>query len=265
MITHKSIGYSGRLGNQMFQYAALKAIALKNHYEFTLPNHTQIKPDGCFDFTNNKWIEFQLDLFDGFDIICPISNNTLLNQYQEQSFNFEPEIFSISDNTSIEGYFQSYKYFEDFKQEILNDFKFKPSILDKCLKEISKYPITVAIHIRRGDYVNHPSFWNITPEYIQESFNYFTDDEYTFLIFSDDMEWCKQIFPEGVIFVEGNNQFEDLCLMSLCNHNIISNSSYSWWGAYLNQNLNKKVIAPKNWFIPAKPLNDLYPNNWITI
>ena len=265
MITHKSIGYSGRLGNQMFQYATLKAIALKNHYEFTLPNHTQIKPDGCFDFTNNKWIEFKLDLFDGFDIICPISNNTLLNQYQEQSFNFEPEIFSISDNTSIEGYFQSYKYFDNFKQEILKDFTFKPSILDKCLKEISKHLNPVATHIRRGDYVNHPSFWNITPEYIQEAFNYFTDDEYTFLIFSDDIEWCKQIFPEGVIFVEGNNQFEDLCLMSLCDHNIISNSSYSWWGAYLNQNTNKKVIAPKNWFIPAKPLNDLYPSNWITI
>jgi hypothetical protein len=124
MITHKSIGYSGRLGNQMFQYATLKAIALKNHYEFTLPNHTQIKPDGCFDFTNNKWIEFQLDLFDGFDITCPISNNTLLNQYQEQSFNFEPEIFSISDNTSIEGYFQSYKYFDNFKQEISKRFYF---------------------------------------------------------------------------------------------------------------------------------------------
>jgi len=264
MITHKSIGYSGRLGNQMFQYATLKSVALKNNYKYSIPDHTQIKQDGCFDFTNNKWIEFKLDLFDGFDIVCSLLNVSFSNIYQEQKFEFEPEVFNIPDDTSIEGYFQSYKYFEEFKQEILKDFTFKSSILDKCNSEISKYANPVSIHIRRGDYVNHPGFWNITPEYIQEAFNHFSDDEYTFLIFSDDIEWCKQIFPEGVIFIKGN-QFEDLCLMSLCDHNIISNSSYSWWGAYLNKNEKKRVIAPKNWFIPAKPLNDLYPDNWIII
>jgi len=227
-----------------------------------LPNNTSIKLDGCFDMTNNKWIEYKLDLLDCFDLFCPILDNTLQNQYQEQSFEFEQ--LPISDNTSIDGYFQSYKYFEDFKQEILNDFKFRDEILNKCQEEISKYINPVSIHIRRGDYVNHPGFWNITPEYIQEAFNHFNDDEYTFLIFSDDIEWCKQIFPEGVMFIEGN-QFEDLCLMSLCDHNVISNSSYSWWGAYLNQNENKKIISPKNWFIPAKPLDDLYPKEWIVI
>ena len=263
MITHKSIGYNGRLGNQMFQYAALKALSLKTGYEMFLPNHTSIKPDGCFDMTNNKWIEYKLDLLDCFDLFCPILDNTLLNQYQEHSFEFEP--FTISNNTSIEGYFQSYKYFDEFKQEIIKDFTFKSNILNHCQNIILSYQNPIAIHIRRGDYVNHPGFWNITPEYIQEALGYFTDKEYTFLVFSDDIEWCKQIFPEGVIFIEGNNQFEDLCLMSICEHNIISNSSYSWWGAYLNKNEDKKIIAPKNWFIPAKPLNDLYPKNWIII
>ena len=262
MITHKSIGYSGRLGNQMFQYAALRALSLRTGYEMFLPNHTTIKHDGCYDMTNNKWIEYKLDLLDCFDLSYPILDDSLPNQYQEQTFEFES--FTTSDNTSIEGYFQSYKYFEDFKQEILNDFTFKNHILEKCLAQISNYTNPVAIHIRRGDYVNHPGLWNITPEYIQEALSYFSDDEYTFLIFSDDIEWCKQIFPEGVVFIEGN-QFEDLCLMSLCDHNVISNSSYSWWGAYLNQNENKKIISPKNWFIPAKPLDDLYPNNWIVI
>lgn len=264
MITHKSIGYSGRLGNQMFQYATLKALSLKTGYEMFLPNHTNIKHDGCFDVTNNKWIKYKLDLFDCFNIDCNVSTSLPTNTYQEKDFLFESEIFKISDNTAIEGYFQSYKYFNEFKQEIIKDFTFKSNILNHCQNIISPYQNTVAIHIRRGDYVNHPGFWNITPEYIQEAFNHFSDDEYTFLIFSDDIEWCKQIFPEGVIFIEGN-QFEDLCLMSLCDHNIISNSSYSWWGAYLNKNEDKKVIAPKNWFIPAKPLNDLYPKNWIII
>jgi hypothetical protein len=107
--------------------------------------------------------------------------------------------------------------------------------------------------------------WNVSLEYIQAALKQFSDDQYTFLIFSDDIEWCKQVFPDGVVFIEGNNQYKDLCLMSLCNHNIISNSSYSWWAAYLNQNKNKKIVAPSNWFIPAKPLTDLYPNNWIII
>ena len=135
MITHKSIGYSGRLGNQMFQYAALKALSLKTGYEMFLPNHIDIKHDGCFDMTNNKWIEYKLDLLDCFDLSYPILDNTLPNQYQEQSFKFE--LFTISDDTSIDGYFQSYKYFEDFKQDILNDFKFRDEILNKCQKEIS--------------------------------------------------------------------------------------------------------------------------------
>ena len=201
MITHKSIGYSGRLGNQMFQYAALKALSLRTGYEMFLPNHITIKPDGCYDMTNNKWIEYKLDLLDCFNIVCPILDNSLPNQYQEPSFGFEP--FTIPDNTSIEVYFQSYKYFKDYKEDILNDFKFRDEILSKCQEEISQYINPVAIHIRRGDYVNHPGFWNVTPEYIQAALSYFYDDEYTFLIFSDDIEWCKQIFPEEVIFVVG--------------------------------------------------------------
>jgi hypothetical protein len=266
MITHKNIGYSGRLGNQMFQYAALKALSLKTGYELFLPDNLSIKPDGCFDMTSYKWIEYKLDLLDCFKLdYINIDKKSLPNQYQEQRFSFEPEIFDIIDNTAIEGYFQSYKYFEDYKDEILKEFTFKSNILNKCSSQIKNHTNPVSIHVRRGDYVNHPGFWNVTPEYLQESLNYFNDDDYTFLIFSDDIEWCKQVFPDGVVFIEGNNQFEDLCLMSLCDHNIISNSSYSWWGAYLNQNPNKRIIAPKNWFTDQKPLNDLYPNNFIII
>ena len=235
MITHKSIGYSGRLGNQMFQYAAAKAQALRLNVDCYLPDHTVIKQDGCFDYTNNKWIQYKLDLYDCFNITAPLLN------------------------------FQSYKYFEDCKDRILEEFTFKDEILNKCKAEVSKYANPVAIHIRRGDQVAHPNMWNVSLEYIQAALEQFSDEEYTFLIFSDDIEWCKQVFPERVVFIEGNNQYEDLCLMSLCNHNVISNSSYSWWAAYLNSNANKKVVVPSNWFIPAKPLTDLYLPEWIQI
>jgi hypothetical protein len=265
MITHKSIGYSGRLGNQMFQYATLKALSLKTGFQCFLPNNTKTKLDGLFDFTNQKWIKYQLDLLDCFEITTPISNSNIDLIYQEQNFTFEPKIFDILDNTAIEGYFQSYKYFNEYTEEIFKEFTFKQHILYKCFDIISKYQNKVAIHIRRGDYVAHPGYWNTTPEYIQAALEQFSDNEYTFLIFSDDIDWCKQVFPEGVIFMENNTQFEDLCLMSMCEHNIISNSSYSWWGAYLNKNKDKKIIAPKEWFIPAKPLDDLYPKNWTVI
>ena len=265
MITHKSIGYSGRLGNQMFQYAALKALSLKTGFNYYLPDNTQIKQDGCFDFTNNKWIKYRLDLLDCFDLKCSLSNEIQPNIYHEKSFAFEPDLFKINDNTVIEGYFQSYKYFDKYKEEILKEFTFKFDILNKCKIEISKYKNPVSIHIRRGDYVNHPNYWVVTPEYIQEALNHFNDDEHTFLIFSDDIEWCKQIFSEEVVFIKGN-QFEDLCLMSLCKHNIICNSTFSWWGAYLNNNSNKKIIAPNNWFKDKTVMtNDLIPSNWITI
>jgi hypothetical protein len=265
MITHKSIGYSGRLGNQMFQYAAVKAQSLRLNVDCYLPNHTAIKQDGCFDYTNNKWIQYKLDLYDCFNISAPLLNQTETNLYIESDFSYESLILDVLDNTAIEGYFQSYKYFEDYKDEILKEFTFKDEILNKCKSEISKYTNTVAVHIRRGDQVAHPNMWNVSLEYIQAALEQFSDEEYTFLIFSDDMEWCKQVFPEGVIFMEGNNQYEDLCLMSLCNHNVISNSSYSWWAAYLNNNKNKKVVVPINWFIPAKPLTDLYLPQWIQI
>ncbi len=265
MIIHKSIGYSGRLGNQMFQYAALKAISLKNNYECCLPNNIDIKQDGCFDFTNNKWIQYKLDLLDGFELTTPLMDIQTDSLYQEKKFTFEPEIFNIKDNTAIDGYFQSYKYFDEYKENILKEFTFKKEILDKCYNIISKYHNTVSIHVRRGDYVKHPGFWTLTPDYLQKALKQFEDKEYKFLIFSDDIEWCEQVFLEGAIFIKNNNQFEDLCLMSLCQHNIIANSSYSWWGAYLNKNKDKRIIAPSNWFTDPKPLNDLYPKNWIII
>jgi hypothetical protein len=266
MLTHKSIGYSGRLGNQMFQYAALKALSLETGFKCFLPNHLAIKPDGAFDLTNNKWLEYKLDLLECFQITTPIQENTLTKTYQEKGFTFDPGISLVDGNTAIEGYFQSYKYFEAFAKDIKKEFTFRPNILEKCKNIILKYTNPVSIHIRRGDYVNHPAYWTVTPEYIINALQAFNPGaKATYLVFSDDIEWCKEIFGEDFIFVEGNNQYEDLCLMSLCKHNIIANSSYSWWGAWLNSNKNKKVVAPSQWFTDGKSLEDLYPKDWIII
>ena len=138
MITHKSIGYSGRLGNQMFQYAALKAISLETGFPCFLPDNTKIKLDGAFDFANNKWLQYKLDLLDGFEITTPLLDIKTDSLYQEKEFQFESEVFNITNNTAIDGYFQSYKYFDKYKKHILNEFTFKKEILYKCFNIISK-------------------------------------------------------------------------------------------------------------------------------
>jgi len=272
MITNLEIGYTGRLGNQIFQYAACYALAKKINSLFVIPkqNIDNIKQDGCYDFSNNQWIPYNFRMYDIFNLTAPIIDTFQTDYiYQEPYFHYT-ELTNIKDNTSIQGYFQSEKYFIDYKEDILKEFSFKSEILDKALNIIKDFKNNeiVAVHIRRGDNIINPTFPLISFDYIQTALNLFSDKEYNFLIISDDISYCKKIFSEteNIRFSEGNSDFIDLCLMSLADHNIISNSSFSWWGAYLNQNPDKKVIAPSNWF-KDKTINlgDLFPPNWVIL
>jgi hypothetical protein len=267
MVTNLEIGYNGRLGNQIFQYAACYAAAKKLNVDFVIPkkNINNIKHDGCFDYSNNQWIPYNFRMYDCFEITALKDEIVANNIFQEPYFHHSETFNKITDNTSIQGYFQSEKYFIDYKEDILKELTFKTEILDKAKKIIKSFDNKeiVAIHIRRGDNVVNPVFPLISLEYIQQALNHFSDKEYNFIVISDDISYCKEIFPNGVFFSDGENDFVDLCLMSLANHNIISNSSFSWWGAYLNNNPNKKVIAPSNWFKDKSiNTNDLIPNSW---
>lgn len=271
MITNLEIGYTGRLGNQLFQYAACYAMSKKLNTEFMIPklNVDNLKQDGCFDFSNNQWIPYRFKMYDVFNITAP---QTLtfppLNSYKEPHFHYSENFQNIVDNTSIEGYFQSERYFIEYKDEILKEFSFKEEIYNQALEIISpiKDKEIVAVHIRRGDNIVNPTFPLISMEYIQQALNHFSDKEYNYLVISDDIGFCEEVFPQGVMFSDGKSDLIDLCLMSLADHNIISNSSFSWWGAYLNSNPNKKVIAPNNWFKDKNiNTNDLIPKKWIII
>lgn len=270
MITNLEIGYNGRLGNQIFQYAACYATAKRLGVEFIIPekNIDNIKQDGCYDFSNNQWIPYNFRMYDCFEITAPKSKVNISNIFQEPHFHYTEAFNNIQDGTSLQGYYQSEKYFINCKEDILKEFTFKENILTKAksiINSINDKEI-VAVHVRRGDNVINPNFPTIGMDYIQEALNIFSDKEYNFLIISDDIPYCKEVFPKGVYFSEGTNDLIDLCLMSLSDHNIISNSSFSWWGTYLNPNKNKKVIAPSNWF-KDKSINtdDLIPSNWIII
>ena len=283
MITFKNIGVeSARLGNQMSQYAAVLGVAYKNKYDFAIPYKNQYVSGKMFNLDPNvrSWIDVNFTVPIGFKLTAPDlhSKDEILiqNNYEEDIVKgFDENVFNISDNTNIHGYFQCEKYWLHIKDTIKKEFTFKDEFAETANIKINdikrKYQEIVAVHIRRGDYVGNSLRHPLQPiSYYQKAIDMFDDKEYAFIIFSDDIVWCKEYFGESdsIFYAEKNIDFVDLCMMSLCDHNIIANSTFSWWGAWLNFNPNKKVIAPSNWLGPEiKHLqtNNLYCQNWTVI
>lgn len=270
MITFSMLGNHGRLGNQMFQYAVLNSISLRNNFNFYIPKHNHQLSE-CFNITCKA---YDLQKQETLQIV------SRLNRFREISFNFNREIFNIPDNTDISGNFQSEKYFSDFESEIRKQFTFKNEIHQEAKKQFNFFKESyqaqelVSIHIRRGDYVNLQEYHPVCElEYYLKAIKLVTekvDKKIKFLVFSDEIDWCKSNLNnnENCIFSSNINPYIDLCLMSMCEHNIIANSSYSWWGAWLNENPDKIVIAPNKWFGPKYShhnITDLIPEKWIKL
>ena len=248
-ISFNLLGNYGRLGNQMFQYAALFAASEKSG-KTPYANISATSLETGFELTRveNKVV-------DGEGVI-----------YQEPDFNYSDQLFSaakmIDSNIDIRGYFQSEKYFKDYEIEIKDEFDFRPSIRES-IHMLPSEPC-VSLHIRRTDYlmmseVHH----NLPEEYYQKALKEF--EGYRPVIFSDDVEWCKEHLPwiENPVFM-ANDEFRDMFLMSMCNCHIMANSSFSWWASYLG---GGKTIAPKTWFGPKGPQDwqDIYLDDWILL
>ena len=258
IVTFDKLGNNGRLGNQLFQIAATIAIAKRN-------NADAIFPKWFCKYTNKDFsLFFENQIKQESSINAP-------NVYNEKSFSYSP--IPYNKGLCLRGYYQSEKYFEDYKDDIKFYFSPKKSIIDKLKKKYKKYleGNTCCVHIRRGDYVNHPfhyvcdvDYYNRAIEHVKQITNI---DR--FLIFSDDINWCKENFKSDIFyFVEGNKDAEDLFVMSLCNNHIISNSSFSWWGSWLCENEKKIIIAPNRWFSEKSTTSDyqdVYTNNMIRI
>ena len=260
-ISCKIFGYTGYeipnygLGNQLFCIAATIGLAYDNN----------AKPVFKMDYQQEPYIDTifsKLIKDDNFEIKS-------IHKYDE--FNYKK--IPYQNGLYISGLFQSEKYFKNQRKKILNLLG-APDIVSKTLKEkyrdiFNNGNEVVSIHIRRGDYISLQSHHALLDlDYYQKAISKFNDKKYKFLVFSDDIEWCKDTFSTEFNFVERGEDYMDLWLMSLCNHNIIANSSYSWWGAWLNKNKNKRVIAPKKWFGPSlshHDTSDLIPNSWETI
>lgn len=290
---------SGGLGNQMFQYAFGKQLALKNNTVLVLDtSFLQSK------LPFKKWttpMRYELHIFNINAAIKPnfITSNILLYPFAkaeymirtkwyamkytlqaENDFAFNSNFLNANDNSYVTGNFQSEKYFKSIENEIRNDFTFnaKPDAVNLEWQEKIKECNAVSIHIRRGDYLsisrNAKKFASVPISYFKTAIKLVATKiaNPVFFIFSDDLDWAKEnLSTEFPVFFVGDNSsaltaYRDMELMSLCKHNIISNSTFSWWAAWLNRNHEKIVISPQKWFEDSSiNSTDIYPSEWIKL
>ena len=277
MIGNNRIGCNGRLGNQMFQYASMRGIASVKGFDWVVP------PEN-YDHTANY------ALFETFKMTNVRDKNIGFVEgeiLKETIHCYDKNLVdSCSDNTNLDGFFQTEKYFENIADEIRSDFTFKNEYLKPCKEFIDSLETTpIFLHIRRGDAIGKEHYHPVAPmSYYVEALKRFDEDTPCF-VFSDDLDWCKSqdlfksdkfLFNDNIERYDyqsmdgsGSMQYTllphvDLCLMSLCSGAIIVNSSFSWWGAWL-QNNRGKVIASKPWFGPSAShldTSDVVPDHW---
>lgn len=272
-ITHKTLGGIGNLGSQIQQYASLYSIAKATNRKIVFPKSSL---DYGHGFKFSKVLDIPINLMDDdfFTNFIDVEHNT--------SIPVDTRLFELLDNENynLTSRFDLYHYwYSSCKVDVLN-WGWNKSELEAATQIYNTLPIqnkeTVAIHIRRGDYLlpQHDLFCKLDSDYYNSALNFFLEDidKYWFVVFSNDIEWCKENFIDGemVTFIEPKSDLTDLVLMSMCNHHITANSSYSWWAAFKNNNPNKIVICPENYIKNWHPYSQLinknyYPLDWIVI
>ncbi|ROT07338.1 alpha-1,2-fucosyltransferase [Lepagella muris] len=287
----KIVRILGGLGNQMFQYAF--ALALSKFYSEDIkidpkafigyPLHDGYLLNDIFNISleeasvkNICKVNYPIFHYKIWQISKHILPKHHKVYFEKEDMVFDKNVFELSKKCYLDGYWQSEKYFSLYKDAIYRDFTFP--ILDEknaaLVKEFIKSK-TVSIHVRRGDYLNHPLFKDLSDlNYYKRAIEYLDSNTKTetYLIFSNDIVWCKEnitnlLNGKKIIFVDwnkGKDSFRDMQLMSLCNHNVVANSSFSWWGAWLNRHEDKIVIAPRKWMNVDREL-DIIPQSWIKV
>jgi len=293
MITFNELGSLGRLGNQLFQYAALRSLSLTNGYDLKIPNPASKIWHGQECLLNKLSIEC--------DFLAENDLEKIKYSYVESDpMSIDQKFFEIPDNTNLSGFFQSTYYFKNHMDQIKKDLMPSSNILEKSQEQILRikkdnpgYEI-VSLHLRRGDNTDwsnpnsalslvYGNNGNLQPhsfyyKYLTNAKEVFKNHKCKFLIFSGgsrnrgnsnltDLEWCRSNFKgEEYLFSEGNNTLGDFTNIMNCDHNIISHiSSFGWWAAHLNLNKNAQVVAPICYHpdMPQYTHRELfYPENW---
>lgn len=257
----------GRLANQMFQFASTVGIARKRGLDVKFPIQN-FKTDTPDSYNGCKLLEC-FNIPESFFLDKNVILKNLRYVYHEHDFRYNKETELIPDQSDLSGYFQNEKYFSDSFFEIRECFKFKDEVIDNASGLIDDFKDSVSIHVRRGDYVKQQEYHPVqNADYYYKALNIIGSKRA--FVFSDDLTWCKENinFKDfDMNFMDINNPYVSMYLMSNCENNIIGNSSFSWWPAWLNQNTEKKVIGPKLWFGKQmnKDTSEILPREWISI
>lgn len=282
----------GGLGNQMFQYAAGRTISLERGTSFRLDIsgfanyglHQGFELQRVFNCPAEFATEAEVRNILGWQFtpgIRRVVSRTGLAAFRREGFVVEPHfnywqgIKNVPCDCYLMGYWQSEKYFSGMEAQIRGGFSFRLPLENKNVelaKQINQVN-AVSLHVRRGDYAYNPkttATHGLCPlDYYRASIRYIAEriERPHFYIFSDDIAWVennlKIEFPcQYVGHNQGAESYNDMRLMSLCQHHIIANSSFSWWGAWLNPRVNKIVVAPERWFANTTDVRDLLPQSW---
>lgn len=285
----KIVNIIGGLGNQMFQYAL--SVGLRETYKEKIfvdvtgfsdyRLHNGLELERIFPITLNRapsipwhikshfvaeWVNRYFDFF------------IKKNQYEYPDYRYIPSIYSANKkNCYYLGYWHNYKYVESFRKQLLQEFTFKLplSLQNETVIEAMKNEDSIGIHVRRGDYLKEKQYQGVCDfDYYERAVNLIKDKYIhpVFYIFSNDMRWChdnlKPLFGDNkIVYVDwntGQDSYCDMQLMTQCKGLIIANSSFSWWGAFLNNRIDCKIIAPKKWMNTSYNL-DIQMPNWIKI
>lgn len=266
----------GGLGNQFFQYALGYAICKENGQELLIDNS---------DFKTYKVRTFELDKFNlelkyaPEELVKQLKKKHLFNKtlYKDKRFSFTPSMLKIKKSAYLKGYWQTEKYFKKYETDIRELFKLKDNSFIKnenLLYEIQSTN-SVSVNLRLCEYITNPEIakkhYVCKKDYYKNAINYVNQnlDNHKFFVFSDDVNLAKEFLPENndYIFCDTANWQEDLYFMQNAKHNIVANSSFSWWAAWLNQNPEKMVLAPNQWFTKEAKINykDVVPDSWTKI
>lgn len=280
----------GGLGNQLFQFAYGFHLANKRKTRLLLDtshfiNHPlrnfELDKLGLSKYVGNqeeiKAIKKYVDPRRLHNKIC----NLVLPYYRhslvrERAYHFDPNLLKVRKNVYLSGFWQSEKYFSDDAERLLEAIRFEQVNHLAPIKEQIVSSHSVGVHIRRGDYASDPqvkALHGLVPmEYYERAIEFLRNEipDLSIFVVTDDPAWVTDNFKVGSFEVlsgkHTRDSVDDLYLFSLCQYNVTANSSFSWWGAWLNQNKNKKVICPKNWFAAYADkfdTKDLIPDSWI--
>jgi len=282
----------GGLGNQMFQYALARAIDVRTEFEIKLDitwfegakktreyglGRFRIKEFNHITRSERQMLKLIRRLKKGiFHKLIP--NNW--NIYEEKrDWEYDQNVFDTKDNTYIKGYWQNYRYFQTIKEKIRRDFTFPEFRIKKNLntsKEMNSEN-SVSLHLRKGDYRKYKHLFEVCgSSYYESAISYILKkmDNPKFYVFSDDIDQVKansdleQILDKtDITYIDWNkdNVFRDMQLMKTCKHNIIANSTFSWWAAWLNRNRGKVVISPEQWTYDERNASGLMLKDWVKL